>query len=440
MTLEKITNEYNESGELVIHDGVQTHIACGDNTITFRVEDIRRERTGNHGKLSILLNHDRYPYPKGILSTTLCNFERDRERISICNQAFKFLGATEDAANEIMSKGEMLQQLMYFTEVAYKFYLSCNVPTEIEGTLDSGSIEYVAHPHVLRRGGTIMYGKPGKGKSFTGMLMAIAVESGANHYWNTTKGKTLFLNLERPDHTMAPRIGHIGKALGLNTMPVLATMNARSTPLVELLPSVESYIQKNEVTFVVIDSISRAGAGDMREDRVATATIDMLNSMGVAWLGIAHTPKYDEKTYYGNSQYEAGADVMVRHSSTVIDDKGSLAILLEVTKANDIPVPAPMGLHYSFDDSGLSGVRFATMSETLSLRDENDNHYISIKEFLSDNGKQTATQLSTQLSIDRKKVTNHLLNMYKSKVILIIGEKNNEAVYGLAQAPSVVDK
>jgi hypothetical protein len=286
-------------------------------------------------------------------------------------------------------------------------------------------------PHVLTGGGTIMYGKPGKGKSFTGLMMAMAVNYGTNHYWDTQQGEALFVNLERPDSTIPPRILGVAEALGLNSTTSLSVLNGKGATLVDIKDVMEQYIQENNVTFVVLDSISRAGTGDMKEDKVATATIDMLNKLGVTWLAIAHTPKYDETIYYGNSQYEAGADVMVRHSSEVIDDKGSIAVLLEVTKANDMPIPKPMGLHYSFNENGISGIRFAAKEETAGLIDKEKNMYSSIKEYLAEVGGKTATELAKTFDVERSAITDQLKIMFRNKELVSIGKQDNEKIYGL---------
>ena len=283
-----------------------------------------------------------------------------------------------------------------------------------------------------------MYGKPGKGKSFTGIMMALAVNYGTNHYWDTTQGNTVFINLERPARTIPPRVGAIASALGLDSNSNLVVMNNRGQGLVDIHDALEEYIKNNNVKFVVLDSISRSGAGDMKEDRVATRTIDMLNDLGVSWVAIAHTPKYDDQVYYCSGMYEAGADVMLRHSSTVIDDSGSLAILLEVTKANDMPVPKPMGLHYSFDENGLSAIRFATKDEVSDLVNKEITLRDSIKEYLGETGKATATKLSVELSMERAEVTEAIRILFKAGEVIAVGLNNSETEYGLSHGKEKV--
>ena len=413
------------------HDAIIHTVKVGYGTIKLSARNVRKTDTGVHARLAIDLNDDN-------LAFTVCNIERNEERTRLANSAHKFLGMSEEDADSIISKGELLFKLNNFCDRVWQKYLSIQTPEVIEGTTDISSVLYALKPHVIDGGGTIMYGKPGKGKSFTGIMMALAVNYGTNHYWDTTQGNTVFINLERPARTIPPRVGAIASALGLDSNSNLVVMNNRGQGLVDIHDALEEYIKNNNVKFVVLDSISRSGAGDMKEDRVATRTIDMLNDLGVSWVAIAHTPKYDDQVYYGSGMYEAGADVMLRHNSTIIDDSGSLAILLEVTKANDMPVPKPMGLHYSFDENGLSAIRFATKDEVSDLVNKEITLRDSIKEYLGETGKATATKLSVELSMERAEVTEAIRILFKAGEVIAVGLNNSETEYGLSHGKEKV--
>ena len=390
--------------------------------VVFSAIDIRKEDTGVHAELSIKFD--------GFDTYTVCNVKRDAERTRLINKAHQTFGATKEESEYVLPKMKLIQEFDNFCKKIWSTFIKVQSPTPIQGTTDVGSVLYTLKPHVLTGGGTIMFGKPGKGKSFTGMMMALAVQYGTNHYWGTDKGNALFVNLERPDRTMPPRIGAVGKALGIENAE-LPVLDARGSSLKDVHSILEAYVKTNETKFVVIDSISRAGQGDMKEDKVATKTIDMLNNIGVSWLAIAHTPKYDETIYYGNSQYEAGADVMLRHTSTVIDDVGSIALLLEVTKANDMPVPKPMGLHYSFDELGLNSIRFAKREEVASLETE-PNLYVSIKDLLDEVGTgMSMTGIASKLEVKRTELMDQIKIMLGNKTVVSMGKEGNEKKFGL---------
>ena len=409
----------NEDGDQEVFQEVETPENI---PVVFSATDIRKEDTGVHAEISIEFD--------GFDTYTVCNVKRDPDRGRLINKAHKTFGGSLEESEYILPKMQLVQKFDNFCKNIWATFIKVQSPKLIEGTTEISSVLYTLKPHVLTGGGTIMFGKPGKGKSFTGIMMALAVQYGTNHYWHTDKGNALFVNLERPDRTMPPRIGAVGKALGIENAK-LPVMDARGSSLKDVHSILESYVKTNETKFVVIDSISRAGQGDMKEDKVATKTIDMLNNIGISWLAIAHTPKYDETIYYGNSQYEAGADVMLRHTSTVIDDVGSIALLLEVTKANDMPVPKPMGLHYSFGDLGLNSIRFAKQHEVASLETEPDL-YRNIKDLLDEfTTGMTITGMANKLSVSRTEVVDKIKIMLGNQTVVAMGKEGNEKKYGL---------
>ena len=409
----------NKDGEKEVYLEIETPENI---PVVFSATDIRKEDTGVHAEISIEFD--------GFDTYTVCNVKRDPDRGRLINKAHKTFGGSLEESEYILPKMQLVQKFDNFCKNIWPTFIKVQSPTMVKGTSEVSSVLYTLKPHVLTGGGTIMFGKPGKGKSFTGIMMALAVQYGTNHYWHTDKGNALFVNLERPDRTMPPRIGAVGKALGIENAK-LPVMDARGSSLKDVHSILESYVKTNETKFVVIDSISRAGQGDMKEDKVATKTIDMLNNIGISWLAIAHTPKYDETIYYGNSQYEAGADVMLRHTSTVIDDVGSIALLLEVTKANDMPVPKPMGLHYSFGDLGLNSIRFAKQHEVASLETEPDL-YRNIKDLLDEfTTGMTITGMANKLSVSRTEVVDKIKIMLGNKTVVAMGKEGNEKKYGL---------
>ena len=58
----------------------------------------------------------------------------------------------------------------------------------------------------------------------------------------------------------------------------------------------------------------------------------------------------------------------------------------------------------------------------------------SIKEYLGETGKASATKLSVELSKERAEVTEALRVLIKSKEIIAVGVSNGESEYGLSQA------
>jgi hypothetical protein len=392
--------------------------------IIFTAENIRNEKTGEHAQIGIVFDDsDIY---------TVCNIKRHDERTKLANKAYQFFGSSTEEAEYICPKAELIKAFDKFCKLVYQKKLQVQSPKLVHGILKNSPVSYVAKPHVLSNGGTIMYGKPGTGKSFTGIALAIAVNSGANHYWETEQQNAMFVNLERPENSMAPRVGAINRALGLNPDHPLPIHDAKDSTLMGIHDSLVNYISDHDIKFVVIDSLSQAGNGDLKEDTVASATIKILNRMGVSWLTIAHTPKYDDSVYYGNSLWEAGADVMLRHDSEKQED-GSIVTLLEVTKANDMPIPKPMGLHYSFDEFGLSSIRFANEDELVDLKAKHLTFKDEIIDWVSKNGAKSPTDIAKDLNKNRSKVVLAMGQLVKEKQLISVQIVGNEKKYGIPQ-------
>ena len=96
-----------------------------------------------------------------------------------------------------------------------------------------------------------------------------------------------------------------------------------------------------------------------------------------------------------------------------------------------MPVPKPMGLHYSFDELGLNSIRFAKQYEVASLETEPDL-YRNVKDLLDEfTTGMTITSIANQLSVKRSEVVDKIKIMLGNKTVVSIGKEGNEKKYGL---------
>lgn len=335
---------------------VESHVKLDNGSImTFRAEDIRNEKTGVHAKLTVLLDQK-------MLAYSVFNADRAEERIRLCNAAHSKLGTM---AEDIVWKSALKHELDVFASTLWERYIDSDTAEEVVGNAML-PLDWRAKPHVLEHGGTLIFGDPGKGKSTTAMILAVAVNAGLNGLWETKQAKVLYINLERSRESLQRRLGCVNTALGLDPAEPLLMYNRRGQPLSNILPVARRTVDKMNVELVIVDSISRAGIGDLNENQPTNDTMDSLNEMCPAWVGIGHTGHSDKTRMFGSQFWMAGADVGVKLQAEQKDNE--LGVRLEVTKGNDFSPPPPMMLKYTFDEFGLSRVESAKASDFPQLQ------------------------------------------------------------------------
>ena len=179
-----------------------------------------------------------------------------------------------------------------------------------------------------------------------------------------------------------------------------------------------------------MDSSSRAGAGDLKNNQPANSAVDMLNNACPAWLGIAHTPRADESHIFGSTFFEAGADIMVKLASER-SSATQMGISLQITKANDFGIPSPEAFRFTFDEWGLKGAVRAKVSDFPVLYA--GQAVTPVQEIINylrnEKGEASATEIADALKKNRSFVS-RVLNDDKRFVKLRRGQ---EVLYGYQQ-------
>lgn len=387
-------SEYEMTGRML----VKRRRVDEDHTLIFSAEGIRQERTGVHARVSLDCNG-------AVLAWSNFNVEKDEDRVRLSNSAYLHLNGMSAAYPKTHLKNDLDQ----FCAGLWDAQLATLAPVMMEGTLKATPPSFLLYPFVLAEGGTIIFAPPGRGKSYTLMLMAVYVDAGLQGLWEPVKrSKVLFINLERGAKSVADRLGNINGALGLDRYRALPTINARGRSLADVAAAAERYIGENDVGVVFVDSISRAGAGDLNANESVNRIIDVLNRMCPAWVGLAHTPRADESHVYGGIHFEAGADVVVQLLSEQEED-GPLGIGLQITKQNDIGKVPLWTMALEFTVNGLAKVRNARRGEfpeieagkKMTMRE-------SVRQHLMDVGASSATEIADALGFNRSNVANTL--------------------------------
>ena len=231
--------------------------------ILFRApgNEVRREHTGVHAKVGIFLEVDGN---QTLLEVHTFNIGRMEERIKLANAAHS---ALDGISADEYPRAQMRHDLSIYCSRLWDNSLTSLLPGPVKGNALGEPLVFPLRPYILSGGGTILFAPPGRGKSYTAMLMAVAVDAGNSHLFDVDQSKVLFVNLERPPNTVSRRLGCVNTALGEDPERELTIMNARGKSLRDIEDVVKRAVEEQGIEVVFVDSLSRAGHGDLTENR-----------------------------------------------------------------------------------------------------------------------------------------------------------------------------
>lgn len=346
-----------------VDGAIQAGFPLQSGTVRFIAEDVRKERTGVHAKVTI-------GFERTLLAFDNFNVERQEDRTRLSNSAHKGLG---ESVQLECHPTVLRHELDMFCHGLWKAKVSTLEVEDLAGNYQPNGVRMVLAPYIIEGGGTILFGQPGRGKSTTAMLMARCADSGISTYWNPREEvRVLYVNLERSAESMAHRLACINECVGMDRELPMLFLNARGRSLFDVQDSIRFAVRQRGVNLLVLDSISRAGAGDLNENQSGNKVIDLMNDLCPTWLAIGHSPRGDDTHLYGSQMFDAGADVLVALASEKKPD-GTVGVLLKVEKANDMAFPEPRALAFEYDASGLCGVRDAREGEFFALDERTFN-------------------------------------------------------------------
>ncbi|MDR7495291.1 MAG: AAA family ATPase, partial [Armatimonadota bacterium] len=325
--------------------------------LVLQASDVHRTRTGTHARVDVGLNGT-------VLAYSAFNVDRDEDRVRLANRAHARLGAL----GQVWTAHWLQRALDAFCRDLWERWVETDALEPLQG--ECRELEYVLRPYVLDGGGTILFGGPGTGKTYLATLWARLIERGDGRFWPVRRRPVVYLQLERSARLFARRIALVNRALGYpDDLPLLAKI-ARGRRLADIADGIRSQLQPGTVVF--LDSISRAGAGSLKEDETANQIIDTLNSISDTWVALAHTSHAqrdaEDAHAYGSVHFQAGADVLVHLVSQHAPfDRARLGLSLRVMPGSNDVVAPPELLAMEFDDRGLRAIRRAAASEFTDL-------------------------------------------------------------------------
>jgi len=396
--------------------------------VTLVARELRRERTGLHGRLSLNIGG------RGLYMDTFNLGRGPSGRTPFVRECLKRLSDMGEEIALVALDGSNLAILVDHFCLACDDFMHHRLKVDLLPGSDLGPVRFWAKPWIVRGGGTIIFGSPGRGKSYLAMLMAASVDAGLSRLWPVEQAPVLFINLERSQESLARRLLRINRALGLDPLRPLRVADLRGQSLAANADALADHIKAEGVEIAFLDSISRTQAGDLRDNEPANQIIDTLNGVCETWLALGHTPRKDDSHVFGSVHFTAGADLEVQLLSQVANDGKTLGLGLQATKANDMRTPPLelLALEFGDDDETLNVRRpyASEFPEIVSGRKMPRGD--QIVETLKVLGVRTAEEIAKQTGIGRQHVAGLLKNDRRFQVA---GKDGRKILYGLAAHP-----
>ncbi|KKM89108.1 hypothetical protein LCGC14_1252010 [marine sediment metagenome] len=319
----------------------------GKGRIKYRAAEVRRERTGWHGRVEIV-------YLGSCLAYSIFNLARVEERSRLAGSAHRYLN---NHAPEGYEQEHLRYGLDQFCLGLPEAWMERHAPQVVTPDTINPPATLLLSPYIIQGGGTFLFGPPGSGKSYITLFLAVSVDAGCNAFWPCVQTPVIFVNLERSEASVRSRLAAVNKLLGLDPERPLRMLHARGKSLSDVLDPLRRSVADHGIGLTAVDSISRGGFGDLTENRGANTAIDGLNSLGSAWLGIGHSPRASDEHIFGSVHFDAGADLMVRCIATRSEDGLKTGVGLSITKNNDGPLDKQRCWALEFDHARMQKIR-----------------------------------------------------------------------------------
>jgi len=329
------------------------------------VKNLRFEKTGIHGTLFFYIGKDGNSLETVVqlLRYSEFNISREAERRKLSKGAFEELTQTQ-------------QNKLPLTILQHETDLFCLTAWDVRNKGGSANMvegkppaqtDWLCDGFVLNGAGSILFGQQGMGKSTISLLIAASIDAGDSNFFNVKQANTLFVNLERSSDSLARRLGRINEILGYPQNRSMLMLNERGRSLTDLEPVIRQAVKDHNIGFMVLDSISRSGTGDLNSNTDINKLMNSLNNLAPSYMALGHQPK-GGTSLYGSVLQSAAADIMIKLHSTK-DDDGRIAVALQVTKANDISFPPVRVFEFGFNAFGLSDIKESSLDDWPGLQE-----------------------------------------------------------------------
>lgn len=414
-----------ESGYVRIRNGAYRVRSVGTIQVRFIARNWRPERTGFHARVDIEANGR-------TLAFDTFNVERDGERTKLANSAYaKLIGGRPSRERPELAGYPLVfmqDDIDQFCDGLRDVYIEDTAAERMDGALERIELDFILRPYLMRRGGTICFAPPGHGKSYVLWTMAVCIDAGLSEFWPVQQTRVLVINLERSRDTVQQRLGNINEVLGFDRNRPLDVINARGKTLQDVALTAQRHVDRMGVGCIMLDSLSRAGSGNLNDNDIVNAYCNTLNSFGVAWFALGHSPRGDASHLFGSQMFDAAADLMVRLTAQE-KLQGPLGIALDLDKRNDIGKQPMWVGAFEFDGKGLTHIRTARPGEFHELETgEKMGMEDRVALRMARMGAMSATQLADDLGYTRQSISELIANNDR---FTFVRKEGRNVLYGL---------
>jgi hypothetical protein len=208
----------------------------------------------------------------------------------------------------------------------------------------------------------LMFADGSSGKTYIALYSAIHVALGHPMLGlPVQRGAVMFIDYEDDESTFKFRLSRLLRGLGYDTLPDLPIFYwpARGIPLHDQMDTIRAKVEKEAITFVIIDAAADACGGEPESAANALRYFNALDKLpdGVASLTLAHVTNNGSRqqqverafgsAYWHNRPRRTWYVAREQEEESDVVDIG-----LYCKKVNDGRKPAPLGLRLTFEGRG----------------------------------------------------------------------------------------
>lgn len=276
--------------------------------VVLRAVNIRSERTGIHAEVSIAYKDVRLAYDT-------FNVGRQADRHKLAATAWDFMA--DEAQKALVEKRKLAYNMDDFCYGLWDAWSDREREADIEVSqedyMDIKAPEWLAYPLLLKDQPNIFFGHESSAKS----LLALTLAASVLLPWKNnplvvsvgeTPVKTLYLDWERNPGIFKYNLMRLAAGHNLGVLNVYYRRVVG--PLWRNIESIKRSIKRTGCLLIIMDSLSLACAGNMKDTESPTQFFESERELGVTSCILGHTSKSDEeavKSTYGAYTFQAQA-------------------------------------------------------------------------------------------------------------------------------------